>query len=55
MQFSKPYLAGLGITKRCAKLSELAAVLAIRNPRAHRAYADALTTAKIYVSLLSRR
>ncbi len=51
MLFSKPYLNSLGICKQCAKLGELAAALNVRNPRAHRAYADALTTAKIYVCL----
>ena len=55
MLFSKPYLPSLGICKQCAKLGELAAALNIRNPRAHRAYADALTTAKIYVCLQSGR
>lgn len=52
MEQSKPYLKGLGINKNCAKLCELAAVLNIRNPQAHRAYADALTTARIYLELL---
>ena len=51
MLFSKPYLNSLGICKQCAKLGELAAALNVHNPRAHRAYADALTTAKIYVCL----
>lgn len=39
----------------CEELIEKAAALNVRNPRAHRAYADALTTAKIYVCLQTGR
>lgn len=38
---------------KTVKLDEVAKALSITNPNAHRAYADALTTAKIYLELLN--
>lgn len=41
----------LGIESKSISLNKLAAKLGIENPRAHRAYADALTTAGIFLKL----
>ena len=41
----------LGIDKNKLSLSDLSYKLEIENPRAHRALADALTTARVYLKL----
>ena len=44
-----------GIESKSISLNKLAAKLGIENPRAHRAYADALTTAGIFLKLKWKR
>lgn len=51
MKYSLNFKKQLGITK-AVKLVELGNMLNIENPQAHRALADAETTAKIYLKLL---
>lgn len=53
MKYSKKFLSDLGIEKPKGNpsLEELAEKLNIKNPRAHRALADAITTAKVFLKL----
>lgn len=51
MRYAKSFYKKLGITGKSCKLEDLAQKLEIENPRAHRALADAVTTAKIYMRL----
>ena len=52
MHFSRNYLKQQGIST-VVSLVELGKMLEIENPQAHRALADAETTAKIYLKLLA--
>ena len=53
MKYSKKFLSDLGIEKPKgnASLEELSQKFNIKNPRAHRALADAITTAKVFLKL----
>jgi DNA polymerase-3 subunit alpha (Gram-positive type) len=51
MHFARKYLKQQGINK-VVSLVELGKMLGIENPQAHRALADAETTAKIYLKLM---
>jgi DNA polymerase III epsilon subunit-like protein len=51
MQFSRMYLRQQGISNPVS-LIKLGEMLGIENPQAHRALADAETTAKIYLKLM---
>lgn len=51
MRYAEKYKDELGIDKNKLSLSDLSDKLEIKNPRAHRALADALTTARVYLKL----
>lgn len=51
MRYADRFKDKLGLDKQKVSLSELAEVLDIENPHAHRALADAITTAKIFLKL----
>ena len=51
MRYAEKYKDELGIDKNKLSLSDLSNKLEIKNPRAHRALADALTTARVYLKL----
>lgn len=51
MRYAEKYKDELGIDKNKISLSDLSNKLEIKNPRAHRALADALTTARVYLKL----
>ena len=51
MRYADQFKAQLGIEAKKASLEELAEKLDIDNPRAHRALADAVTTARIFLRL----
>ncbi len=50
MRYALPFKEQLGIENKCS-LEELVDKLDIENPRAHRALADAITTAQVYLKL----
>ena len=51
MRFADSFKEKLGIDAKKASLQELADKLGIENPQAHRALADAITTAKVFLRL----
>ena len=51
MRFAGQFKEKLGIGAPKVSLQELADKLGIENPRAHRALADAVTTAKVFLKL----
>lgn len=51
MRFADSFKEKLGIDAKKASLQELADKLGIENPHAHRALADAITTAKVFLRL----
>ena len=55
MLYANQFKAELGIDAKRPSLNLLAEKLRIENPRAHRALADAITTAKVYLELKKRQ
>lgn len=55
MRFADSFKKELGIESKKASLEQLAEKLEIENPRAHRALADAITTARVYLELKKRQ
>lgn len=51
MRYAEKFADELGIAKNSLSLANIAAALDISNERAHRALADAVTTAKVYLQL----
>lgn len=51
MRYADSYKEQLGIESQKISLGELAGALNIGNPYAHRALADAITTARIFLKL----
>lgn len=51
MRYADQFKEILGIETKKISLNELSEKLEIENPRAHRALADALTTARIFLKL----
>ena len=51
MRYALQFKERLGIDAKKASLEELSGKLDIENPRAHRALADAITTAKVFLKL----
>ena len=51
MRYADSYKEQLGIESQKISLGELAGALNIENPYAHRALADAITTARIFLKL----
>ena len=52
MRYAENFKNKLGYDGNKPSLEELSKILGIPNPRAHRALADAITTAQIYLKLL---
>lgn len=52
MTYANAFKSRLGFTGRKFSLAKLSEILNIENPQAHRAVADALTTARVYIKLL---
>ena len=53
MRYTDRFKDKLGLDTQKVSLSELAEVLNIENPQAHRALSDAITTARIFLKLKS--
>ncbi|MCR4610628.1 MAG: 3'-5' exonuclease [Lachnospiraceae bacterium] len=51
INYANQFKKGFGIKKRRCSLKDMSDALGIVNPRAHRALADAITTAKVYQGL----
>ena len=51
MRYAEKFKSQLGIGSAKISLNELGKKLGIENPEAHRALADAITTAKIFLKL----
>lgn len=51
MRYAQKFAVQLGLDQKRIKLSDLSEKLEIKNPRAHRALADAITTARIFLKL----
>lgn len=54
MRFADQFKDDLGIDSKKASLDQLSEILEIENPRAHRALADAITTARVFLELKKR-
>ncbi len=51
MKYAGKFAGELGLKTNKPSLADMAEILHIRNPQAHRALADAITTAKVYLKL----
>ena len=51
MRYAEGFAEQLGIDPKHLKLGVVSDALQIENPRAHRALADAITTAKVFLKL----
>ncbi len=51
MRYAAQFKEQLGIDAKKVSLEELSGKLEIENPRAHRALADAITTARVFLKL----
>ena len=51
MRYAKAYKDDLNLSGSKQSLATLAKQLGVKNPRAHRALADAITTAKVFLKL----